>query len=251
MHRETTTAADIIKKASEPLQALKDRLERLHAPFRHLESLRKATEFRLRGVTTLMERLDQPAKRLAAMTESITRPLFDLRARMENETAPLRKFMEHAESLGEKMKKDVERFQKIREEALGNFQFELPSPILPVLPDFDDVELEPSLAHYLCGEATFNALVEMVEEGQAKAPQDHDVLIYACGLLVKHVEYKEPHTLVLTGTNGNGHHTAAVAHFTQLVAHVVCVPQHGENRVITGFSRQPLNKVFPQTTDNT
>ena len=95
------------------------------------------------------------------------------------------------------------------------------------------------LSHWLSGAAAFNALRQAVDELARTAPQDHDVLIEAFGIAVHDVKYMTPHTLLFRGLDDQGHETAVVCHFSQLVARVVYLPKRGQSRVITGFSNAP------------
>ena len=95
------------------------------------------------------------------------------------------------------------------------------------------------ISHWLSGEAAFNALRQAVDELASTAPKDHDVLIEAFGIAVSDVRYMKPHTFLFRGRDQQGHETAVVCHFSQLVAHVVYLPKRGPSRVITGFSNAP------------
>lgn len=77
-----------------------------------------------------------------------------------------------------------------------------------------------------------------VDELVACAPKDHAVLIQAFNITAREIRYIEPHTFLFSGFNHEGHHTAVVAHYSQVVAHIVYLPKQGSERVITGFSRQ-------------
>ena len=95
------------------------------------------------------------------------------------------------------------------------------------------------ISHWLSGEAAFNALRQAVDELASSAPKDHDVLIEAFGIAVNDVRYMKPHTFLFRGYDEQGHETAVVCHFSQLVARVVYLPKRGPSRVITGFSNAP------------
>lgn len=95
------------------------------------------------------------------------------------------------------------------------------------------------LSHWLSGQAAYNALRQAVEELAHAAPEDHDVLVEAFGVVVHDVRYMTPHTFILRGKDDQGHETAVVCHFSQLVARVVYLPKRGQSRVITGFSNAP------------
>lgn len=97
-------------------------------------------------------------------------------------------------------------------------------------------EMQSEVMHNLMsGDATFIALKDAVDEITRSAPKDHDVVIQAFNILVAEVRLLQPHTLLLSGFNQEGHRTAVVAHYSQMVAHVVYFPQRGPERVITGF----------------
>lgn len=95
------------------------------------------------------------------------------------------------------------------------------------------------ISHWLSGDATFTALKEAVDKLVALAPEDHDVLIQVFDISVRELKYIEPHTFLLSGFNDVGHHTAVVLHHSQLVARVVYLPRISNERIITGFARQP------------
>ena len=87
----------------------------------------------------------------------------------------------------------------------------------------------------LSGAATFAALKDAVDEVCRLAPKDHDVLIQAFGILVKDIRFTEPHTLLFSGVDQSGNGTVVVAHYSQVVAHVVYLPKQGPERVLIGF----------------
>lgn len=93
------------------------------------------------------------------------------------------------------------------------------------------------VSHWHSGKAAFIALKEAVNELASSAPEDHDVLIQAFDISVTEVRYIEPHTLLFCGFNNQGNNTFVVAHYSQLVAHVVYLPKHSKERVITGFAK--------------
>lgn len=102
-------------------------------------------------------------------------------------------------------------------------------------PDIPEVK---HFSHWLSGDAAFIALKEAVDELVTSAPKDHDVLVQAFNISVREIRYVEPHTFLFSGFNDIGHHTAVVAHYSQVVAHIVYLPKQGPERIITGFSRQ-------------
>ena len=70
------------------------------------------------------------------------------------------------------------------------------------------------------------------------APKDHDVLIQAFNISVREIRYIEPHTFLFSGFNHEGHHTAVVAHYSQVVAHIVYLPKQGPEKSYHGLFRQ-------------
>ena len=91
-------------------------------------------------------------------------------------------------------------------------------------------ELTP-ISHWHSGEAAFIALKEAVNELTSTAPKDHDVLIQAFNISVTEIRYIESHTLLFRGFDNHGNNTSVVVHYSQLVAHVVCLPkQSKENK---------------------
>ena len=99
-------------------------------------------------------------------------------------------------------------------------------------------ESQIALPHLLSADATFEALKSAVEELSKSAPADHDVVIQAFDLTVSEVRYIKPHSLRFHGINDSGHQSFVIAHFSQLVAHVVYLPKRGPSRVITGFAKE-------------
>jgi len=96
------------------------------------------------------------------------------------------------------------------------------------------------ISHRLSGWETFSALKQAVDELTALAPENHDILIKAFDLAVTEIVYVEPHTLLFRGFDQEGNHSAVVAHFSQVIAHVVYLPKRGDARVITGFARHKI-----------
>ena len=97
------------------------------------------------------------------------------------------------------------------------------------------------------GEATYTGLQDAVEHLRSSAPEDHDVVVVAFNIVVENVGFIDPHTLIFSGLNSDGHRTVCFAHYTQLVAHVISRPKNGPNRVITGFA--PLHEDAPKEED--
>ncbi len=106
------------------------------------------------------------------------------------------------------------------------------------MPKFPKIPEIKHMSHWLSGDATFEALKEAVDELVASAPEDHDVLVQAFNISVREIRYIEPHTLLFSGFTQEGHHTSVVAHFSQVVAHVVYLPKKSKERIITGFAKQ-------------
>ena len=88
------------------------------------------------------------------------------------------------------------------------------------------------------GDATFRCLIEAINSSVSAAPPDHDVLIEMFGVFVRNVKFIQPHTFIFYGSNAEGHFTVAVAHFSQVVAHIVFRPKKSPQRVITGFAKE-------------
>lgn len=115
---------------------------------------------------------------------------------------------------------------------ISDLRIEVPEPEPLIPPElFDEITFESQ------AEVTFNALKQAVIELATSAPKDHDVLIKAFDLSVYEVRYLEPHTLMFRGVNSQGLDTFAIAHYTQLVAHVIYLPKRGNERVVTGFQK--------------
>jgi hypothetical protein len=60
-------------------------------------------------------------------------------------------------------------------------------------------------------------------------------VIEAFNILVTHVGFVKPHTLILRGRNSDGHPTSVVAHYSQMVARVIFSPKQQQERIVTGF----------------
>jgi hypothetical protein len=85
------------------------------------------------------------------------------------------------------------------------------------------------------GESTWCALKRAVANLATRVPDDHDVLVLIGDVAVLEAEFNEPHTFLFCGINSDGAHTAVVAHYTQVLARIVCRPKLGLRRVMTGF----------------
>src|SRR6266487_2405087 len=96
-----------------------------------------------------------------------------------------------------------------------------------------------SLPHLLSGSATFDALVNAVEQLSRVAPDDCDVIVEVGDLAILNARFIEPHTLSFEGLNQDGHRASIVIHFSQLHARVIYRPKRGASRIITGFSHEP------------
>jgi hypothetical protein len=92
-----------------------------------------------------------------------------------------------------------------------------------------------ALTGLLSGDATFATLKYAIEQLTPLAPKDSDVVIQAFNIIATKVVFCQPHTLLLHGVNEEGHDTFVVAHFSQLVAHVIYRPKIGPQRIVTGF----------------
>ncbi len=95
-----------------------------------------------------------------------------------------------------------------------------------------------AMDHLMSGQATFTALQKAVKGLVKQAPAEHDIIVHAFGIYIVEIHFLEPHTLLLRGSNAEGHPTSVVAHYSQMVAHVIYRPKTGPERVITGFSRE-------------
>ena len=98
------------------------------------------------------------------------------------------------------------------------------------------IEKIPPLSYYLNGRAVYEALKNEIDKCRVLAPADHDVVIYAFGIICEDVIFMHPHTLVFRGINENGDDTRVVAHFTQVMARVCYEPKRKAVGVITGFA---------------
>ena len=106
---------------------------------------------------------------------------------------------------------------------------------MPKTPNIPEIK---HFSHWLSGDAAFIALQKAVDELVVSAPKDHDVLIQAFNIFVREISYIEPHTFLFSGFNEQGDNTSVVAHYSQLVVHIVHLPKKGPERIITGFARQ-------------
>lgn len=87
-----------------------------------------------------------------------------------------------------------------------------------------------SLQSLLDGESTFDAIYESVQTLSESAPEDHDTLIAAFGLIVDEVKFQNPHTIVLSGFDDMGNRSSIVAHFSQIVIKIIYLPRRGEEQ---------------------
>lgn len=85
-----------------------------------------------------------------------------------------------------------------------------------------------SLHSLLDGESTFGAIHDSVQDLSERAPEDHDTLIAAFGLIVDEVRFQHPHTIILGGFDDGGYRSSVVAHFSQIVIRVVYLPRISE-----------------------
>jgi len=81
------------------------------------------------------------------------------------------------------------------------------------------------LQSLLDGESTFRAIHNSVQDLSNGAPEDHDTLIAAFGLIIDQVRFQHPHTLILSGTDDSGNRSSVVAHFSQIVIRVIYLPR--------------------------
>ena len=86
-----------------------------------------------------------------------------------------------------------------------------------------------SLQSLLDGESTFAAIHDSVQDLRESAPEDHDTLIAAFGLIVDQVRFQHPHTIVLSGSDDSGNRSSVVAHFSQIVIRVIYLPRVSED----------------------
>lgn len=87
------------------------------------------------------------------------------------------------------------------------------------------VESSQALQSLLDGESTFAAIHDSVQDLNQSAPEDHDTLIAAFGLIVDQVRFQHPHTIILSGTDDSGNRSSVVAHFSQIVIRVIYLPR--------------------------
>jgi hypothetical protein len=87
------------------------------------------------------------------------------------------------------------------------------------------LESTDALHALLDGSSTFIAIQDSVEQLRESAPDDHDTLIAAFGMIVDEVRFQQPHTIVFSGTDESGYRGSIVAHFSQIVIRVVYVPR--------------------------
>lgn len=94
----------------------------------------------------------------------------------------------------------------------------------------------PALSTYLSGRAVYEALQQEINKCRVLAPEDHDVWVYAFGIVCEEVVFIHPHTLLFRGFNEHGDDTRVVAHFTQVVARISYEPKRKAVGVVTGFA---------------
>ena len=81
----------------------------------------------------------------------------------------------------------------------------------------------------LDGQSTFVAIHDSVQDLSNSAPEDHDTLIAAFGLIIDQVRFQHPHTIILSGTDDSGNRSSVVAHFSQIVIRVIYLPRVSED----------------------
>ena len=101
------------------------------------------------------------------------------------------------------------------------------------------IEELQTISHRLSGWEMFLAIKQATDELVSLAPKDHDILVQAFDISVREIRYIEPHTLLFSGLDQKRNHTSVVAHFSQVVAHVIYLPKQNRERIITGFSPVP------------
>lgn len=94
----------------------------------------------------------------------------------------------------------------------------------------------PPLSSYLNGRAVYQALKDEIDKCRILAPKDHDVLVYAFGIVCEEVVFIQPHTLLFRGFNEHGDDTRVIAHFTQVVARISYESKGKTRGVVTGFA---------------
>jgi hypothetical protein len=87
------------------------------------------------------------------------------------------------------------------------------------------LESSQSLQSLMDGSSTFHAIQSSVEDLAKLAPENHDTLIVASGLIVDEVRFQYPHTIILTGSNQAGYRSSIVAHFSQVAIEVIHIPR--------------------------
>jgi hypothetical protein len=98
------------------------------------------------------------------------------------------------------------------------------------------------ISYLLSGDACFAALKQAIDEVCRTASKGDDVLISAFNLSVREVRYIEPHTFLFSGFTNEGKDSVVVAHYSQVIAHVISSPKQDSERFITGFSSIPIEQ---------
>jgi hypothetical protein len=90
--------------------------------------------------------------------------------------------------------------------------------------------------------AVASGLQHALDELGRTTVEDHDFVVTAYGVTVREVSLLKPDTLILAGFNEDGHDVIVLAHYTQLVAHVVCRPVKADKPLVTHISGIPVSQ---------
>lgn len=101
-----------------------------------------------------------------------------------------------------------------------DFDPDLLAQSLASLPAERQVAATERLEHFLNGLATYESIIDCVNELGGCAPEGYDTLIDAYGLIIDQVTFHKPHTLRFSGANHLGQRAVVVAHYSQVS---VCV----------------------------
>ena len=96
---------------------------------------------------------------------------------------------------------------------------------MPQNPVVRQIAATERLQDFLDGTATYDAIVDCVHELSADAPEDHDTLIDAFGLIIDKVTFQKPHTFRFSGSDHLGHRAVVVAHYSQVSVRITYVPR--------------------------
>ncbi len=106
--------------------------------------------------------------------------------------------------------------------SIGSMNVRMPHFVSPAV---QQVAATKELQHFLDGRATYSAIVDCVHELSGNAPEHHDTLIDAFGLIIDQVTFQKPHTLRLGGTDDLGQRAVVVAHYSQVAVRVSYIPR--------------------------